>query len=81
MLTELIAQTRLDLYIPYNSQACFCKLLSKSLCPREAAAWMEWSSRAESAGLRWPRWDNCTGRAASQRQSTLLLHKDKHQSH
>lgn len=31
---------------------------------------------AESAGLRWPSWDSCTGREANQRHSTLLLQRD-----
>lgn len=61
---------------PYSVQACVCRLLSRSLLPREAAAWMERMSCADSIGLRWPNWDNCTGRDANQRDSTLLLQRE-----
>lgn len=66
---------------PYSVQACVCRLLSRSLLPREAAAWMERMSCADSIGLRWPNWDNCTGRDANQRDSTLLLQRETQKGH
>lgn len=50
-----------------------CREFSRALFPREAAAWMERRSLSERAGLRWPSWDNWSGRAASHRDNTLLL--------
>lgn len=60
--------------------ALVCKLSSRSLCPLEAAAWIDVIICAESAGLRWPSWDSCTGREANQRHNTLLLQRGRNRN-